>query len=657
MVTRTHRVRTFALTLLTVVSETLSAVLVNLASPRLNVPLILVVPGLVIVTLVTAVVVTLMPSTTGDGAAGSAAGSGPVAVVFAWVRRSVLGEGVTWSWRRAAATVTTGVVVGLVTPFLVSWAVTWRPDAGGTCDGISPGRGLTYVTVEQGQCVGYTDSVGAPPDRVSPSSSDPVDGVFGRETGLVSLQQQLLTGNPAVDSEMLTVVWFGSLSCSTYINSSTCADGTNFESQRQQLTGLLAARRTDKALPFHVVIANGGAQMGQAEQVADRLVALRQKVRRLVVIGGDESVQGTKAALGTLLKAEIPVIAPTLHADKDAPDKPFIHTPDGTGYLQLLPPNRRWAARMVDFIADHTTSGATRTVHVVHDERPHDDYTDSLAEGVHDEAERRLGPQPDVVRSADDLPDTVCAPTENGKAGAPDSPERRAAAGRAPAVVFADRSKAFQDFVKQLDSRCPAGPALLVGSNALNRYLGEDEQRRRLKVPWPMAYFKVGAQCTELDEAARVDQIGPEFHLLKALRARPRDQGPLGCVAGQETSSTPGTPATGRHRPMDPPIGVNVSLFWDAVQLAQASVESRHEDGSMPVRDAEVSGVNGRYIVRDGRLTPLEAPRYPMCLYTAKLPLPGEVVKGVDGNPVPTGRATDYCTKLYPAGPTSSSAG
>jgi hypothetical protein len=181
-----------------------------------------------------------------------------------------------------------------------------------------------------GDCCGFTDE--ARP-RTAPSRAS-AEARSARQ-----LQAKIFAANrlslPVAASD-LTVIWLGALSCPGYrADGVTCQDGREYSTEQQELQALqLSQTRTDLTGRLHVVIANAGADMRHAQDVARPLVAHRASFGRVVALGGGDSRAVTKAAVASLLAAGVPFIAPNLSSDDEGPGLLFLNTPS---FLQMSP--------------------------------------------------------------------------------------------------------------------------------------------------------------------------------------------------------------------------------------------------------------------------------------------------------------------------------
>lgn len=513
-------------------------------------------------------VATVPPATTGSTPSGgtsisspgsSAWGSGsapggPAPAPAGPARRRVLA---------AAAAVAVLAAAGLLVPQL--WG---QPDPAPTsaCPALPGDGGMTFVrAAADGECYGLADSALA---------ADGPEAGFGRDPVARRLQAKLFSSNRLtlpVTADDLTVVWLGALSCPAYgADGTTCADGREYDAERQELQALqLAQSRGDLRGRVHVVIANAGADMRHAQDVAALLVAHRAAFGRLVVLGGGDSRAVTKTAIRTLVGAGVPVVAPELSSDDEGPGTPFVDAP---GYLQLTGPNQAWASSAVSFVARYTPPGG-RQLLVYHVPDPSDLYAESLARDLQFAArdEPRTAAQPArIIGSAAEIPRTVCLDQAGGQGAGGDTPA---------ALFFADRWNTFGALADRLTELCGArGPALVIGNDSVNRFMTNDAARSAVRAPWPLAYFTNGVQCAEVEAAARRDPGGEAAALLAATRTLLR-----AC-----------DPAAGSQQ-----MGDGVSRFWDAVALADKVVPG---GGGTALADVVFDGANGRVTVRDGRV-------------------------------------------------------
>jgi hypothetical protein len=511
-----------------------------------------------------------------------------------------------------------GLIVALVVALgaLIAGNLAYYWGRGGTvgrCGDVPVDGPMSSVwAAPDGNCYGFTDTADGQ------GGGDSAQAGFGRDTQIRHAQAQLYAGNQQqLHPGDLTVIWFGALTCTTYKLDGSCSGAQAIDSEFQQLQGIqLVQRAPGNAGAVHVVIANAGAQMSQAVPVAQRIIAKKAAFGRVVVIGGDESRDTTSTAISALVGAGIPVIAPTLTSDLTKAGEPFL--PGEPGYLQLLRPNQDWANAMIGFIAAHTPAPAHRQVIIYHVPVAGDYYTESLARDLADAARANpvtaaLGPQ--LVPALSQLPPSICLP-QHSSAPPGNLP---------PAIVFADRRSDFPAFVSSITQMCGrAGPALLVGNDSVNRILVDDNARKSLDAPWPMAYFKAGDQCTELQTDATTTPGGPDAALLATARSTG-----AGCLPTAQ-------------------LGPDVSLTWDAVVVALRVVTGLPSLAGALVQDAAVNTTNGPLAIASGHIVGNAVGR-PLCVYSVSLP-PGDattVTDSVTAQPHPRDRSINYCNKIY----------
>jgi hypothetical protein len=305
----------------------------------------------------------------------------------------------------------------------------------------------------------------------------------------------------------------------------------------------------------------------------------------VVVICSGDSRDATRQALDTLLAARIPVIAPNLSADTGAPGQTFITR---SGYLQLSAPNQEWAGAAVDFIAAHTPVADHRQVIVYHVPVDGDNFTQSLADDVVAAAEATPAidaQAPQVVTGLRGIPTTVCR----------DAPARTLP----PALFFADRATSFRQFATGLTALCgPHGPAMLVANSNVGQFMTSDAARQTVTAPWPMAYFRRGQQCSELERAAGQAPRGESGALLSLA----------GSVLGLCVQQPGGSVSQ---------IGDRVAQFWAAAALATKLVTPGTPEGGLA--DTTINTAVGAVTVQGGRVVARPAPSSPLCVKTVDL--------------------------------------
>jgi hypothetical protein len=237
----------------------------------------------------------------------------------------------------------------------------------------------------------------------------------------------------------------------------------------------------------------------------------------------------------------------------------------------------------VSFVARRSPPSG-RQILIYHVADPTDLYTESLARDVQfaARAEPRTAAQPArIIASPDQLPTSVCA--DGALPGTP-----------AAALFFADRWTTFGSVANRLTALCgERGPAMLVGNDSVNRFMTNDTARSSVRAPWPLAYFRKGAQCSEVAALATKAPGGEAGRLLLGTRTL------LG-----ECDPDHGSVQMGDY----------VSLFWDSVALADRTVPA---SGGTVLVDTTFTGAVGTLTVRGGRLIrPADAVPRPICVLT-----------------------------------------
>jgi hypothetical protein len=486
-------------------------------------------------------------------------------------REDVTSQGPGFQWRSHREAIGAALAAALLMLIVLIVHQVTGTGAVSSCQGIPVSGPLSAVVSENGNCYGFTDTADA-------------ETGFGHDPMTTAMQSVLFKQNRPHHSGDLTVIWFGALTCTAYRPDGTCSDGRAFRSELQELQGLaLAQRRTDLGGQIHVVIANAGSDMSHAVEVAHLIAGHRASFGRVVATGGGESRTDTREAIRILLAAEIPFIAPTLTGDLQDPGHAFLNLPN---YLQFSPPNQAWAISAISLIATHTPQGARRQVFVYHAPDPGDEYTESLALDVLAAARSNpvTGQAPQIVSDVSQLPASVCGNTSSTS--------------RTPAAVFfADRSATFGTFANHLSILCgSAGPALLVGSPSVSDFLSNDAARTSVDAPWPMAYYRKGTQCAELQASAATSK---EAALLLAA-----------------ASTVFGACATDQNGYLQ--IGSAVADIWDAVTLA--SEITPINTNTNIVKDAHLLGSAGPITVQSGQITASPVTPEPLCVLSVDLP-------------------------------------
>ncbi|HEX6528159.1 MAG TPA: ABC transporter substrate-binding protein [Streptosporangiaceae bacterium] len=117
--------------------------------------------------------------------------------------------------------------------------------------------------------------------------------------------------------------------------------------EAEEMEGLLAAQRSvfgnSEKPQLKVIVANGGAKMQDAKQVADMIIRRFRGDRNFLgVVGLDRSTGAVKEAIKDFSAAHIPVLATTLSADGIGDGSPY--------YFSLSPTNTDQARLMLAYI-------------------------------------------------------------------------------------------------------------------------------------------------------------------------------------------------------------------------------------------------------------------------------------------------------------------
>lgn len=434
-----------------------------------------------------------------------------------------------WARRFLPAAVALALVAGLGVWAHGRWAPDCRP---WPADRVS-------VRLLGAECIGYSDTAGQ---------------VFNSEPGqdrLRAVQRRIFAQNRAAEEvwrrsehrrPYLTLVYLGSLT-----GNRTRADEESYVSEREELEGMATAQyallqesaAADDAALLHIVVANAGRQMRHAGDAVRMLEGLaRDDPTVLGVVGMVDSRASTAAALRELNRVGLPVLAPTLSADRmDA---------NSSLYLAMSAPNRDQVT-MVEAYARQVLR--VREAHVYWttgegSSLTKDLYVATLVDGLRE----RFG---DRITRLEEWRSGRRLTQECGYPGM---------------LFFAGRWSEFDGFMRAL-KECGANPPRhLVADDSVNRYMANPGLRASAPGNLPVTYVSKAALATcaalRTAQAGRDDARGSFLTWIGAdgLLDPPR------CRAG-----------TG------PPVGERVSLAYDATMMTVRALESlaarlRHAD-------------------------------------------------------------------------------
>ncbi|MFC0003223.1 type 1 periplasmic-binding domain-containing protein [Micromonospora siamensis] len=393
-----------------------------------------------------------------------------------------------WSRRYLPAAVALLLLVGIG-----GWANgRWSPD----CHPWPTGE----VRVQRiaGECVGYSNSAAQ---------------VFNSEPGqerLRAVQRRIFAQNRAAAEvwrrsdhrrPYLTLVYLGTLT-----GNRTRADEESYVSEREELEGMAAAQyallkesaAADGSALLRVVVANAGRQMRHAGPAVRMLEGLaRDDPTVLAVVGLVESRATTAAALRELNRVGLPVLAPTLSADRmDA---------NSSLYLQISAPNRD-QARMIEEYARQVLR--VRDAHVYwstgeDSSLTEDLYVATLVDGLRQRLAGRL------------------TRDEEWRAGRRLTQE----CGYRGALVFAGRWSEFDGFLRALKECGTDPPRHLLADDSVNRYMANPGLRASAPGNLPVTYVSKAAPGLR-DPAGRAGPAGRRPGQLPHLDRRPRPARP-----------------------------------------------------------------------------------------------------------------------------------
>ncbi|MET7708269.1 hypothetical protein [Micromonospora sp. NPDC005413] len=408
-----------------------------------------------------------------------------------------------------------------------AWAGSrWGP---GCHPSLTGGR-VSVEVVASGECVGYSDS------DAQVFNNDP------GQDGLRTIQQRIFAQNRAAEEvwqrsdrrrPFLTLVYLGTLT-----GNRTRADEESYVSEREELEGMATAQYAllkesagaDGAALLRIVVANGGRQM----IYADRAVAMLAELARddptvLGVVGLVESRTSTARALRELNQVGLPVLAPTLSADRmDA---------NSRLYLQISAPNAD-QVKMVDAYARQVLK--VDEAHVYYTTLEGSSLTEDLYVGtLVDGLRQRFGAR--ITR----LDEWRTGQRLTGECGYPGL------------LFYAGRWTEFDGFLRALRECGGNPPRHLVADDSANRYMANPGLRAAAPGNLPVTYVSKAslATCDALRAAEdRRDDARASF---------------LSWIQADDLLDPPRCrPDSGRQ------VGERVSLAYDAAMMMVRSVES-----------------------------------------------------------------------------------
>ncbi|MBB5826938.1 ABC transporter substrate-binding protein [Micromonospora carbonacea] len=345
------------------------------------------------------------------------------------------------------------------------------------------GGGLVHTAVRDGQCIGY---------------SDHGRQLFSRDESLLAVQRQIFDQNREVeaawavrrDRPRVTLVYFGSLT-----KPDALPGEETFAGEREELQGMAAAQRRayleandDRANPYlRIVVANAGQEMRYAGDVVRMLADLaRDEPTVLGVVGLVESRKAVQDAIKALGDLNLPVLAPTLSADRIADAS--------SRYLQISAPNIDEATLVHDHVTEVLKKKRIFNFYTYGNVDPdvgarEDLYVNTLRDGLRS----RFGGdayQETYWRQGVDLT-PVCADRFGDGV-----------------VFFGGRYTEFGAFAARLAENCSGRVPLLIGDDSVNRYLANTAARRPAPDNLPLAYVVKGelAYCHRILGATDIER-------------------------------------------------------------------------------------------------------------------------------------------------------
>ncbi|WP_345437722.1 hypothetical protein [Actinoallomurus vinaceus] len=382
------------------------------------------------------------------------------------------------------------------------------------------------VTLEQRECIGYSDSDGL---------------VFGDNQKTVAIQKTIFEQNRYAeqgwavrnDRPYATLVYLNTLT-----RLDPLADDETFVAEREGLEGVATAQYranleadNDPASPYvRIIVANAGQEARQADQVVrmlEQLIAGDSTV--LAVVAPVDSRRSTQRALRELERIGLPTVTPTTSADGISGGSSL--------YLQLAAPNIDQARLVHHYVTE-----------VLHRRGLVNYYTFGVA--------GRSGEQDDlyVQTLRDDLKslfkgDYADQFWKNGTS------VRDICARRFSGVVFfGGRYSEFGPFIQQVYSECSQDLPVIVADDSVGRYMANVPARATAPTNLPVIFAVKGqlASCPMLEKASDSER---QYFLtdLRTQRSRCRGDNPQGIG--------------------DDPVGGWTGLSYDAVRIVAKAVK------------------------------------------------------------------------------------
>ncbi|MEU8285905.1 hypothetical protein AB0C01_16380 [Micromonospora sp. NPDC048905] len=402
----------------------------------------------------------------------------------------------------------------------------WAP---GCHPSLTGGR-VSVEVVASGECVGYSDSA------AQVFNDDP-----GQE-GLRKIQRRIFAQNRAAEEvwqrsdrrrPFLTLVYLGTLT-----GNRTRADEESYVSEREELEGMATAQYAllkesagaDGAALLRIVVANGGRQMIYADRAVSMLAELASDDPTVVgVVGLVESRTSTARALRELNKVGLPVLAPTLSADRmDANSRLYLQiSASNTDQVEMVDAYAQQVLKVDEAHVYYTTlEGSTLT---------EDLYVGTLVDGLRQRFGARMT-RLDEWRTGERLVD------ECGYPGL---------------LFYAGRWSEFDGFLRALRECGGNPPRHLVADDSVNRYMANPGLRAAAPGNLPVTYVSKAslATCAALRVAEeRRDDARASF---------------LSWIQADDLLDPPRCRPDSGHQ-----VGERVSLAYDAAMMMIRAVES-----------------------------------------------------------------------------------
>lgn len=439
-----------------------------------------------------------------------------------------------WFTRRAVAVVTVMLLgIAVVGSYI-------ETHGGFDCLYYFPSGRVSVRSIDH-QCIGYSDNDSYQfSDQPERSRLQDVQSLIFQQNGSARTAWQRNPRRPYV-----TIVYIGSLT-----GRPARKDEESYVAERDELEGLAVAQYEENNHPasddnsalLNIVIANAGYQMKYADQVVDMVVDLVRSDPTVVAVTGlVESRTVTAKALRDLNKAGIPVVTPSLAADRISDNSRM--------YLQVVPPNVDEARLISEYAKRELKVSKARIYWTIGDEREleNDLYVKTLLSDLGEF----------LPKSVDQTKGSTGIDVERITEFRGQRLDEEC--GYDGVLIFAGRWTEYGNFLQELRKCNGNYPLHLVADNSVTRYLANPVLRQNAPGDLPMVYVSKSTlgSCEYLISRSGDDTRG---RFLRMIRDESNLLNPRRCTGGI------GGPAE--------QVGERFPLAYDSIMLIIDAVQN-----------------------------------------------------------------------------------